>query len=475
MNRNAAILGLASSAVLALALGLAWSLRGATAKAASTAGTAASEPHEEPGSEDVHSLLLDRGSPGAEAERRTTGVTAPHVTPRADQPPPLADSGQASLAPDEDPLLVTGRVVDQDHGPVYAARVTVTHPLAHDLPGRSDFEATTDRQGRFEIRGIAGQFRPVLHAGKDGYFPAPERSFEWGASDVQLVLREGGVVAGRVQLDPWIPASRIRVIVEPIPPTGLLEPGRSLPFSSPPIVLDADGRFRFGGITASTAVVSVRIEHDPWTVARVEDVPVREGEAPQDPRLEPIDLRGKLEIVAVSVLDPSGARVDGARVLLSSSEDLDLGCSRVTTGGRAEFLTRTGPHDLDVEREGFRRQRLAGVYGDQVVRLRQGISVRVVLQGKSPDVKPPERIAIALLKGTRDRSTLGGMGTFVDPRQATVLVTSPGSYEIAWYLESGRDRKYITSSAGRTVEVSDLDGTQDVVVEFPTEALAALR
>jgi hypothetical protein len=147
----------------------------------------------------------------------------------------------------------------------------------------------------------------------------------------------------------------------------------------------------------------------------------------------------------------------------------------VTSGGRAEFLTKSGAHDLDVEREGFRKARVAGVYGDQVVRLRKGISVRVVLQGKSPDVKPPERIAIALLKGTRDRSTLGGMGTFVDPRQATFPVSSPGRYEIAWYLESGRDQKYITSSAGRTVEVADLDGTQDLVVEFPSEALAAMR
>jgi hypothetical protein len=90
-------------------------------------------------------------------------------------------------------------------------------------------------------------------------------------------------------------------------------------------------------------------------------------------------------------------------------------------------------------------------------------------------LKPEERIAIALLEGTRDRSRLGGMGTFVDSRQATFPVSSPGRYEIAWYLEKGRDQKYITSSAGRTIEVADLDGTQDLVVEFPSEALAAMR
>jgi hypothetical protein len=101
--------------------------------------------------------------------------------------------------------------------------------------------------------------------------------------------------------------------------------------------------------------------------------------------------------------------------------------------------------------------------------------VRIVLQGKLPDVKSPNRIAIALLQKTRDRSTVGGTGSFVDARETTLLVTTPGRYEIAWYLESGRDQKYLAISAGRTIDVADLDGVQDIVVEFPSEALAAIR
>jgi len=45
--------------------------------------------------------------------------------------------------------------------------------------------------------------------------------------------------------------------------------GRNAPFASPPLRLDADGRFRFGSITESTAVVTVRIENDPWEAARI--------------------------------------------------------------------------------------------------------------------------------------------------------------------------------------------------------------
>jgi hypothetical protein len=471
MNRNAAILGLASSAVLAVALWLAWSLRGTGTDAG--ASVAAAVEDEEPAAGE-RPLLLDRNAPGAVSERRASQEAMQTVVPQAVPPPSFAHSDSQESASDQDPLLVAGRVLDQDRSPVPFAHVIVIEPTYRNLPGPVVFETTTNRQGRFEIHGIAREFQPILQAEKYGYFTAPPQSFAWGDDHIELRLREGGVVAGSVRLDPWVPPTRIRVTIQPVNESGQLPPVNGV-FGSPPLHLDPEGRFRFGGITSSTAVVSVRVESDPWEAARIENVPVREGNEPQDSRLEPIDLRGKLEVLAVSVLDDAGAKLDGARVVLSSSEDTDIGCSRVTSGGRAEFLTKTGPHDLEVERDGFRKARLAGVFGDQVVRLRKGIPVRVVLQGKSPDVKPQERIVIALLKGTRDRSTLGGMGTFDDPRQATFLVSSPGSYEIAWYLESGRDRKYITSSAGRTVQVGDLDGVQDLVVEFPSEALAALR
>ena len=467
MNRNAAILGLASSAVLALALGLAWSWRGTSAaEVASSEDGARSEP-----SSESATLLLDQG-----AAESTSGLRTSEGLPRAAPRAHVEGSAAREVPPDQDPLLLAGHVVDQDRSPIPRAVVTVGAPGRR--PGTLGVivdEVVTDARGYFEIHGTTPDVRPVARATRDGYYDSPVVTVAWGAKNVQLVLREGGYVAGRVQLDPWIPASKIRITVQPVPAIQPGMVGHGETFASPPLRLDAQCGFRFGGITEPTAVVSVRIENDPWEAARIKDVPVREGNAPQDSRLDPIDLRGKFEAINVDVVDESGAKLDLARVLLHGSEDASVECSRVTSRGRAEFLTSTGPHDIEVELDGFRHARLAGVYGDQIVRLRKGISVRIVLQGKSPDVKPPERIAIALLQGTRDRSTLGGMGTFVDPRETTIPVTSPGSYEIAWYLESGRDRKYITSSAGRTIEVGDLDGVQDVVVEFPSEALAAMR
>ncbi len=476
MNRNVAILGLASSAVLALALGLAWSMRETTTEAAPATSTGAADGERERVASEDHPLLLDPTSPDAVIERHATQEAPQSVVPQVVARPSFADAHAPERASEAIPVVVAGAVVDQDRSPVFGVQVRVIGPNYQNLPDPVVFETMTDRHGRFEIRGIARDYPPTLQASKVGYFPSRPQSFAWGATDVRLTIREGGVVAGRVHLDPWVAPSQVRVTVQPANEGGepLLPPVNGA-FGSPPLHLDEEGRFRFGGVASTNAIVSVRVENDPWEAARVENVPVRYGNEPQDSRLEPIDLRGKLEVVAVNVVDESGAKLDGARVLLSASDDSDLGCSRLTLGGRAEFLARTGAHDVDVEREGYRRARLAGVYGDQVVRLRKGIPVRVLLQGNTPSLNPGEKIGIALLKGTRDRSTLGGMGRFVEPREATFLVSSPGRYEIAWYLEMGRDQKYITSSAGRTVEVADLDGTQDLVVEFPSEALAAMR
>jgi len=67
------------------------------------------------------------------------------------------------------------------------------------------------------------------------------------------------------------------------------------------------------------------------------------------------------------------------------------------------------------------------------------------------------------------------MGSFEDPRRTTLYVASPGRYEVVWYLERGRDRKYLSNGGGRKVDVRDLDGGQDVALEFPDEALAAVK
>jgi hypothetical protein len=469
MNRNAAILALASCAVLAFGIGLAWSWRGTTGTAETPS---AADPTRIDDSREGSALVLDRAPPEAESERRATeAAPAPAES--------VEDSDDEEASPELQPVLVAGQVVDQARSPVPGARVIVLERVRPGFPApRIVAEGVSDRQGRFEIRGTAEDLDLEARASKERYYDSVLRPFRRGATDVQIAVREGGLVAGRLLLDPWVPMEKIRVIVQPIAEraTGDVRPSRNSERTPSTVRLGPRGTFAQFGVTEPTVRLSVRVENDPWDAVRIEDVPVRDVAELQDSRLDPIDLRGRFELVGVVVLDDAGAELDGARVALRSSEDPAVGCSRVAVGGRAEFLTRTGPHDFEVDLEGCRRARLAGVYGDQVVRMKRGIPVRITLQGKAPNPTPPARIAIALLKsGRKEPLTLGGMSTFEDPRQTTLLVTAPGPYEVAWYLESGGNRRYLTGSPGRTVEIRDLEEGQDLVLEFPSEVLAAIQ
>jgi hypothetical protein len=312
MNRNAAILGSSALAVLALFLALARSWRGTTAE---DVPSLARESRAETDVDATHPVLDGRPSE-IEADRRTTeGRTTESAIAS-----PFASSVDAveTDEPGQDPLLVAGRVLDQERSPVYRARVTLGKPKGpFGLPGDIVNDTTTDQQGRFQIRGLNLPEHAELRASKDGYFPSEALSFVKGSRDVGLVLREGGVVVGRVRLDPWIPASKVCVTVEPMQPKPP-PPGAIATFRSPPLRLDGEGGFRYGGILASYATVAVRIESDPWVAARVEDVFVPETGESHDPRLDPIDLRGKLEVVTVDVQDESGRKLDRARVQLSA-------------------------------------------------------------------------------------------------------------------------------------------------------------
>lgn len=469
MNRNAAILGLTTSAV-ALALLLAWCWRGAS--------MAAETPGFEPAARADESLeaappVLDRGL--SEPERRATEVPAEASTANSD-----GDADGEEARPDPEPVLVAGWVVDQDRSPVPGARVIVVSVPLEGFPMRRLIrEGTSDRQGQFEIRGTVEPLELEAHATKDRYFDSDPQAFTRGATDVQLVVREGGVVAGRLLLDPWVPSEKIRVIVQPI---GAREAVAVPSFFREPAVsvlrLSPGGKFAQSGIAAPTVVLAVRVENDPWDAIRLEGVPVRTVMETQDSRLDPIDLRGQFELVDVVVLDEGGARVDGARVHLRNPADTSSDCSRSTSGGHAQFLTRSGAHDFEIERDGYRVARLEGVYGDQIVRLRNGIPVQITLRGAGPRPTPPDRIAVALLRGTDKQGkqlVLGGIGTFEDPRTTRIVVSTPGTYEVAWYLDHGRNRQYLTGGPGRTVLVRDTDELQELVLEFPSEALAAMR
>jgi hypothetical protein len=397
----------------------------------------------------------------------------------------------ASVEPAADakvPVLVSGSVVDDHDLPVGAAEVFVGDEHGDEqidtyarFRGRgrargSSRSTTTDSSGRFEIRGVRESLHLFAVASKTGYFETDRVGFDRGATQMKLVLRRGGIVAGKLLVDPQIPMSLLHVRLEP---SGVRPEGRSFRRQpSGPVEDDdpsrrspsADGAFAFEGLALATAKVSVTVQDCGTPVIEVDSIRVRGIGEPADPRLEPLDLRGVLELLAIDVQDDAGRKCSGATVVLGDPGLRFVDRGQVTQDGRVTFVAPIGAYDVDVDRAGWRRAHLTGIESSRVVRLEKGSPVRAVLDGTGDLPASPYRLAVALLADVQQpRSVVDGMGTFAGGRETTFLASSPGLHEVAWYLESGSRQTFLVGTPRRTVELHDGDEEQVIHLDLPNE------
>jgi hypothetical protein len=483
MNRNAQILALTGcvAAILAVAW---WTMPGV-----SRDGAPASTPQPD-------------STPTMTEEDPVLGrLEAPSTTSSAEGPERIPAQIERRVEGVKGPIsyhhepakLVSGVVRDESGKTVEDALVLVIENGTADRPGEPFAILASGRSepdGRFEIRTIVRPKDLQARASKAGYANSDPAVFERGASNLALVLRQGRIVSGRLLVNRWIDPRQLTVEISAgSNPTRSAERtfARSRPLGGSPdgdrtylFEVDEQGRFTVPGFSSPTVELRVSAMEDPWPAVEISDVAVRRpGEAP-DSRLDPLDLRGKFERLAVDVLDDHGREVDRASVTLRDPELPSGSRSRSTMfGGRAEFLTRAGPHDIEIESDGFRRVRLESAIGDQVVRLRRGIPVLVRVRGKSARPPPPDLLAVGFLRTEDTRQdldrvgTIDGIGTLKDPLQTTFLVASPGIHQVAWYLQTGNTQAYLRAGTVVRVDVHDQESVQEIVLDLPDQAEAA--
>jgi hypothetical protein len=460
MNRNRLIL--ACAAVLVAGLWLAWaSVTGVQASAGAAAPERIAAPVDEP---PVPAPVLERA-----AEKESEETRAP-----AEVESPVADPVH--------PLLLAGIVVDDHGAPVAGARVFVRDAEFGELDARAARLApplTTDGSGRFALRESRNALHLVAWASKAGYFDADRVPFDRGADYLELVLRRGGVISGRVLLDPGIPIDAVRLHLESstargtsLALLGTHGPGQGEEASTRTPA--KDGSFAFEGVPATDARLVVTVQEDSSPLLQIEAIRVREvGESP-DARLDPVDLRGLLELLTIEVQDDQGRGCSNATVVLGDPAGNRADRGRLTQDGRTTFLVAAGRYDVDVDLAGWRRAHLSGVHGDQIVHLKKGIPVRVVLGGAVALPAAPNRLYVGLLVDVQNpRSILDGTAGFSEGREASFLVSSPGPHEVAWYVESGTTRYFLAGTPRRTVRVVDQDEEQVIHLDFDPEIRSA--
>jgi hypothetical protein len=246
---------------------------------------------------------------------------------------------------------IAGTVLDESGNPVTAAKLILTEDPQKDpkeaagaARGRFTAAAQVDSAGRFELVDLApGRFR--LSALASGYLPEMRGGLDLkegiGIEGIDLVLRRGAVIEGRIQAPDGSPAAGARVMVLDQPAeTDLGLAGRPETFA------DNEGHYELGGLSEGDRTVLA--EHPGSRPAR-RQVQIQEGTTRVDLRL------GKGFEVAGRVSGPEGP-VAGASLRLLPQEAEAGAANPVTSGPDGTFRfpdVGEGRYRIETETTGY--------------------------------------------------------------------------------------------------------------------------
>ncbi len=220
----------------------------------------------------------------------------------------VSDVGDVALM--RAPLLLEGYVVDELGVRVESAVLRVIEEpdeTARDTMRFGPLPATSsDASGHFELRGWTDADKLSLSVTSIRHEPRRLDGIEPHARDVKIVLAlpHHATISGSVLVDDESLISRLSVGI-PNTPGGEQLPLRNLGNSSANKATPGTP-FSFW-IRPGDCTLEVRVDSGNALVEKIEHIPAIEGSSNLDDRINPIDLRGKLQWLEVTLHDRSGA------------------------------------------------------------------------------------------------------------------------------------------------------------------------
>ncbi len=369
------------------------------------------------------------------------------------------------------PFLVGGTVARADGSPVEGAAIRVAvrrmneeNPLAKlsNAPvnaGRvHTFTSSSGSDGRFAFHLESVDEAGTVSASKDGHASSPV-PFTRGARDVALSLPLVGSIEARIELDDGVPRNDVEVHLED-------EGGRRVRVWPGP-----DGTYRSEFVAAGTWRVRVSAPEEAETpVAIVDGIDVAPNETSRDPRLNPLDLRGRFSLVRLECVDARGTPVPGVRLAVPSR---GRGAEHLGPYGRAHLVTaRPQGLDLVLAAPGFRPRLVDGARGVTRVSLRDGLPVRVRLHLEREI--PGEAAFSVNVQLERTSPVEGALAPYghlfgdaygpLENREARLTVAVPGEYRLRWNVYVPRTTTFPGFSR-------QLDDARTIVVEDAGETI----
>lgn len=328
--------------------------------------------------------------------------------------------GDVRVAPP--PALVTGRVLGPDGTPAPGIDVRLDRRWMGARDGAPTWNTayvndTTDREGRYQLRGWVGTDELRVEASGRNLGPVG-RECRAGASGVELTLVACGAIRGSVLLD--APCGAGALVIECVRHTPAHE---AVVSTFPP----PGGAFLVDGLPHGSYDLRFRAQDDIVSLASVEGIEARSSEDTGDPRVAALDLRGRLRCMHVRVELPAGVEPPFALVHVRHSSTEDYRARWVP--GSFEVATGAPSLDLVLDAPGWRLERLSGVDSDRSVTLRPGLPVRLVLQGGPPALPAGFDLRADLEPMTSELRRYGCRFVAFDSRgTALVRASEPGEH-----------------------------------------------
>jgi len=427
-------------------------------------------------------FVVDLAQDWSEGSTRTLHVTLqqgdePRLTASVDLSRDLDmglnDLGDMVLEPPS--IFVSGRV-ETESGKALPQAMLKMRSRMEDSASWNDewnFQHRSKEDGTFEIRGDFTGASFQLAAAMDGY-ASRWVGFERGRTNLVLVLSTEGGIEGSVILDEGIPPELLSVRVQE-----LQGEEEHLDWDTRQQSLDADLKFRFGRLLPGLRPVAIRAESQHTDLIRIEDVEVVSGQVCRDPRLQQIDLRGRLFYHEIELIGEEPEERLQGDVLFgpAGAEETD---ERLWLSGKTVKIISQAPEiDVVIQASGYRQEELRGLSGRAELRLSKGLAVTLVLIGDAELPRPPVFIKPFLVPVEADGGSIDFGGDSLDERRVvTTKVTQPGLTKLRWLIE----RRTPTSSVATSHElereqrfdVLDIDGTQQFEIELTQEEMDEL-
>ena len=408
---------------------------------------------------------------------------------------PVRLQARAKPAPDLDApvntLIAAGRVIDAAGRPVAKARIVAhTFPRSRDERARgiasAYYEAAeTAEDGVFALYGStnAARIDVILH---HEHLLALPLDLPVGSKGIEIVARSSGGVTGQVLVEPEVPLGNLRMILRPenLPAESRMELFDSSRLSQKEVGHDC--RFQLQGLLPWTYTFSVAAGSD--VLAEIPGIEIIAGEITRDPRLEPLDLRGRLHVFTLDLVPPPPSFELSGSVLFTESGAGEPVRLQFFYKSPVVVVTPLAAIDVVVRAFDCRIEHLPALAERTELQLRAGLPVRLVLPRDVALPDPPLFVGARLVRkdereGERSELWARSYGLvmptppFDENGEISCLVAEPGRHAVQWFVEhhrqGGSSSVDLKLPFDQVVVVEDREGEQRFEVVVTSGALAA--